>query len=64
MIDFIKKAFLFIEDNTLQCLYIDIKFEQLGIESTTTTSEAFAALIREELDKWGRVIKSLNLRVD
>ena len=38
------------------------KFEQLGIESTTTTSEAFAALIREELDKWGRVIKTAHIK--
>lgn len=40
------------------------RFVQLGTEPTTSTPEQFAALVRDELVKWGRVIKAANVKVE
>ena len=40
------------------------RFSQLGIESTTGSAEAFASLVRDELVKWGKVIKAANVKVE
>ena len=40
------------------------RFAQLGTEATTSTPEAFTALVRSELDKWGKVIKAANIKID
>ena len=44
----------------------DIKerFVQLGAEPTTSTPEEFTALVREELAKWGKVIREDGIKVD
>ena len=44
----------------------DIKerFVQLGAEPTTSTPEEFTALVREELAKWGKVIRAAGIKVD
>jgi tripartite-type tricarboxylate transporter receptor subunit TctC len=40
------------------------RFIQLGTEPTTNTPEQFTALVRSELDKWGKVIKAANIKVE
>jgi tripartite-type tricarboxylate transporter receptor subunit TctC len=40
------------------------RFSQQGIESKTGTAEEFAALIRSELAKWGKVIKTAGVKVE
>ena len=35
-----------------------------GIETFTTTPEEFAALIRRDYDKYGRIVKTVGIRVD
>lgn len=40
------------------------RFTQLGTEATTSSPEAFTALVREELAKWGKVIKAANIQVE
>jgi tripartite-type tricarboxylate transporter receptor subunit TctC len=40
------------------------RFAQLGTEATTSTPEAFTALVREELVKWGKVIKAAGVKVE
>jgi tripartite-type tricarboxylate transporter receptor subunit TctC len=40
------------------------RFVQLGAEATTSTPEAFTTLVRNELDKWGKVIKAANIKVE
>jgi tripartite-type tricarboxylate transporter receptor subunit TctC len=40
------------------------RFAQLGTEATTNTPEQFTALVREELVRWGKVIKAANIKVD
>ena len=40
------------------------RFVQLGTEPTTSTPEQFTALVRDELVKWGRVIKAANVKVE
>jgi tripartite-type tricarboxylate transporter receptor subunit TctC len=44
----------------------DIKerFVQLGTEPVTGTPEAFTQLVRDELAKWGKVIKAANIKVE
>jgi tripartite-type tricarboxylate transporter receptor subunit TctC len=37
--------------------------ERQALEPTTTTPQQFAALLRAEYDKWGRVIKALKLHI-
>lgn len=40
------------------------RFAQLGTEATTSTPEAFTALVREELVKWGKVITAAGIKVE
>ena len=40
------------------------RFFQQGIEAKTGTAEAFAALVKDELVKWGKVIKTANIKVE
>ncbi|HTD90239.1 MAG TPA: tripartite tricarboxylate transporter substrate binding protein [Burkholderiales bacterium] len=40
------------------------RFSQQGIESKTGTAEAFSALVRDELVKWGKVIKAAKVKVE
>ena len=40
------------------------RFTQLGTEATTSTPDAFTTLVREELTKWGKVIKAANIKVE
>lgn len=40
------------------------RFEGLGGRPVTSTPEEFAAFTRSEIDRWGRIIKSANIRLD
>jgi tripartite-type tricarboxylate transporter receptor subunit TctC len=40
------------------------RFAQLGTEATTSTPEQFTTLVREELVKWGKVIKAAGVKVE
>ncbi len=40
------------------------RFVQLGAEPTTSTPEVFTALVRDELAKWGKVIKAAGIKVE
>ncbi len=40
------------------------RFSQQGIEVKTGTADAFSVLVRDELVKWGKVIKSANIKVE
>jgi tripartite-type tricarboxylate transporter receptor subunit TctC len=43
---------------------IKAKFDDLGCVSIGNTPEAFGALIVDETEKWGRVVKFAGLRAD
>ena len=38
--------------------------QSVGIETLFSTSEQFAALIKTEIARWGRVVKEANLSVE
>jgi tripartite-type tricarboxylate transporter receptor subunit TctC len=40
------------------------RFLQLGIDPAGTSPEEFAKFLREEVDKWGKVIRAANVKVD
>jgi tripartite-type tricarboxylate transporter receptor subunit TctC len=40
------------------------RFEGLGGRPVTSTPEEFAAFTRSEIDRWGRIIKSANIKLD
>ena len=40
------------------------KFAAVGSEATPTGPEAFALFIRSEIDKWGRIGRAANVRID
>ncbi len=40
------------------------RFVQLGAEPTTSTPEAFTKLVRDELAKWGKVIRAAGIKVE
>lgn len=40
------------------------RFVQLGTEPTTSTPEQFTALVRDELAKWGKVIKAAGIKTE
>src|SRR5205809_759160 len=40
------------------------KFADLGVEAVSSTPEQFAAFIRTEMDKYGRLIKEANIKVN
>ena len=44
----------------------DIKerFEVLGLDPVANTPEEFAAQIKVEIDKWGKVIRGANIRME
>jgi len=44
----------------------DIKerFEVLGLDPVANTPEEFAAQIKVEIDKWGKVIRGANIKME
>ncbi len=48
----------------LQLPEVQAKLQEQGVEPTHTTPEAAAQRIREELDKWGKVIAEANVKAD
>ncbi|MEQ1772907.1 MAG: tripartite tricarboxylate transporter substrate binding protein [Burkholderiales bacterium] len=40
------------------------RFVQLGTESTTSTPDQFTALVRDELAKWGKVIRAAGVKIE
>ena len=48
----------------LQLPEVQAKLQEQGVEPTHTTPEAAALRIREELDKWGKVIAEANVKAD
>ena len=40
------------------------QYADLGIAFETRTPEQFSELIRQDLDRWGPVMKSMNLQLD
>ena len=40
------------------------RFDGLGGRPVTSTPEEFAAFTRAEIERWGRIIKSANLKLD
>jgi tripartite-type tricarboxylate transporter receptor subunit TctC len=40
------------------------RFEVLGLEPVTNTPEEFSAQIRQEIEKWGKVIRDANIKTD
>ena len=43
---------------------VKTRFQQLGVETIITTPEETARLIRAETDKWGKVIREANIRLE
>src|ERR1700722_15415459 len=39
------------------------RFEQLNIESRQTTPEEFSAFVRDEMERWGKVVKDANIKL-
>jgi tripartite-type tricarboxylate transporter receptor subunit TctC len=48
----------------LQDADVKKKFADLGVEAASSTPEQFGAFIRAEADKYGRLIKEANIKVD
>jgi tripartite-type tricarboxylate transporter receptor subunit TctC len=40
------------------------RFTQLGIDPAGTTPEQFSKFLRDEIDKWGKVIRAANVKVE
>lgn len=40
------------------------RFVQLGTEPTSSTPEVFTSLVRDELSKWGKVIRAARIKID
>jgi tripartite-type tricarboxylate transporter receptor subunit TctC len=40
------------------------RFVQLGIDPAGTSAEEFAAFLKAEVNKWGKVIRAANVRVE
>jgi len=40
------------------------KFADLGVEAVSSTPEQFGAFIRAEMDKYARLIKEANIKVN
>jgi tripartite-type tricarboxylate transporter receptor subunit TctC len=40
------------------------RFTQLGIDPAGTTPEQFSKFLRDEVDKWGKVIRAANVKVE
>jgi tripartite-type tricarboxylate transporter receptor subunit TctC len=43
---------------------VKVRFQQLGIEAMSGTPADCAGRIRMELDKWGRIIRKRNIKID
>ena len=57
--------FLYREIKTIVALPdIAERFAVLGLEPVTNTPEEFAAQIRTEIAKWGKVIRDANIRME
>jgi tripartite-type tricarboxylate transporter receptor subunit TctC len=39
------------------------RFEQLNIESRQTTPEEFRAFVKDQTERWGKVVKEANIKV-
>jgi len=39
-------------------------FATMGVEAVGSTPEAFAQLIREDLGRWGRVVREKGIRLE
>ena len=39
------------------------RFEQLNIESRPTTPEEFAAFIKEQMERWSKIVKDANIKL-
>jgi tripartite-type tricarboxylate transporter receptor subunit TctC len=39
------------------------RFEQLNIQSRQTTPEEFSAYVRDEMERWGKVVKDANIKL-
>jgi tripartite-type tricarboxylate transporter receptor subunit TctC len=39
------------------------RFEQLNIDSRPNTAEEFRAFVREQMERWGKVVKEANIKV-
>lgn len=48
----------------LQAPEVREKLSSLGAELGASSPEAFGTLIRDEIDKWGRVVRAANIRVE
>jgi tripartite-type tricarboxylate transporter receptor subunit TctC len=48
----------------LQSSEIQVAFERAGTYVVATNSEAFGRLLKVEFDKWGKVVREINLTVD
>src|ERR1700722_6554385 len=42
---------------------VKARFEQLNIESRQTTPEEFSAFVRDEMERWGKVVKDANIKL-
>jgi tripartite-type tricarboxylate transporter receptor subunit TctC len=40
------------------------RFINLGIDPAGTTAEEFAAFLKNEVDKWGKVIRAANVKIE
>lgn len=48
----------------LQSADVKAQFDRAGTDITATNPKAFGDLLKEEYDKWGKVAREVNLRVD
>lgn len=48
----------------LQSAEVGKRFSGAGVEPLTTTPEAFARMIADEIPKWQKVVKAANIRVE
>ena len=39
------------------------RFEQLNIESRPNTPEEFRAFVKDQIERWGKVVKEANIRL-
>ena len=40
------------------------KMEAIGVEAANETPERFGAILRADAEKWGRLVKELNIKAD
>lgn len=40
------------------------RFEHLSIDSRPTTPEEFSAFIKDQMQRWGKVVKEANIKFD